>query len=139
MDELIKQLTDKLGVDSSIADAATGKAMAMIKEHAGGELFSKISSAIPGASEAADAGAQPAEESGGGGLLGSLAGIASQAIGGSAGDALGMASSLGDAGLQADQMGGFAETVINFLKEEVGDEIVEQLLEKVPMLKGLIG
>ena len=141
MEELIKQLTDKLGVDSSIASAATGKAMAMIKDQAGGDLFSQISGAIPGAEEAAQAGAEETGEAagGGGGMLGSLASMASSALGGSAGDALGMASKLSDAGLEASQMGGFAETIIAFLKDKVGDEILDQILAKVPMLKGLIG
>lgn len=140
MDELIAQLTSKLGIDESVASAATGKAMAMVKEHAGDDLFSKISSAVPGADNIAAEGAAPAEEAeGGGGMLGALAGMASSALGGSAGEAMGLASSLGDAGLEAGQVGGFASTLMDFLKDKVGDEVLEQILAKVPMLKSLMG
>ncbi|MFK8113775.1 MAG: DUF2780 domain-containing protein [Rubripirellula sp.] len=139
MDELIKQLTAKLGIDESVANAATGKAMALVKEHAGEDLFSKISSAIPGAGEVADQGAaEPAGEEGGG-MLGGLMGMASSALGGSAGEALGIGKDLSSAGLEASQIGGFASMVVEFLKEKVGDEVMEQILAKVPMLKSLMG
>lgn len=140
MDELIKQLTAKLGIDESVANAATGKAMALVKEHAGEDLFGKISSAIPGASDAAEqAAAAPAEDAGGGGMLGGLMGMASSALGGSAGDALGLGADLSSAGLETDQVGGFATMVVEFIKEKVGGEVMEQILEKVPMLKSLMG
>ena len=136
MEELIQQLTSKLGIDPSVANAATQKAMAMVKEHAGEDLFAKISSAIPGAGDAADAGATPADD--GGGMLGAIAGMASNALGGSAGEALELGSELNSAGLEAGQFGDFASTIIDFLKDKLGDEVLEQILEKVPMLKGLI-
>ncbi len=141
MDELIQQLVDKLGIDASTANAATGKAMALVKQHAGDDLFSKITSAIPGAGEAADSAAdQPSQQAeGGGGLLGSIAGMASSVLGGSAGDAAGLASALGSTGLKADQIGGFLTTVIDFLNDKVGKETVDQILAKVPMLKSLVG
>ena len=140
MDELIKQLTDKLGIDASVASNATNQAMAMVKQQAGDDLFSKITSAIPGASEAADAGsaAEASEDQGGGGLLGSISSMASGMLGGSAGGAMGLASVLGSSGLGADKIGGFATTIIAFLKDKLGDETVDQILEKVPMLKSLV-
>lgn len=139
MDELIQQLTSKLGIDASVATAATNKAMALVKEHAGDDLFDKISAAVPGASEAvSQAAAAPAADDGGG-MLGKLAGMASSALGGSAGGGLEIGAALSAAGLETDQLGGFLTTVIDFLKDKVGDEVVDQILSKVPMLKTLIG
>lgn len=140
MDELIAQLTQKLGIDESVAGAATGKAMAMVKEHAGDDLFGQLSSMIPGASEAATAGAEEAPPSeGGGGMLGKLAGMASGALGGSAGGGLELGAALSSAGLESDQIGGFAKMVIDFIRDKAGDEILDQILAKFPMLKALIG
>ena len=141
MDELIQQLTSKFGIDASVATAATGKAMAMVKEYAGDDLFDKVSAAVPGVSEAAQQAAEaPAEAAGdGGGLLGKLAGMASSALGGSAGSGLELGAMLSSAGLQTDQISGFAATIVDFLKEKVGDDVVDQILSKVPMLKSLIG
>lgn len=141
MDELIQQLVDRLGIDADTAQGATGKAMALIKENAGDDLFAKISAAIPGISEAAEAGqagSEPATE-GGGGLLGSISSMASSVLGGSAGDTVGLASMLSSSGLKGDQIGGFVTTIVEFLKDKLGDEMVDQLLAKVPMLKTLVG
>lgn len=140
MDELIQQLTAKLGIDESVAKAATGKAMAMVKENVGEDLFGKIASAVPGAGDVAEAGAStPTPSEGGGGMLGSLASMASSALGGSAGSGLELGAALGDAGLPTDQMGSFVKMVIDFLKDKVGDEVMEQVLAKFPMLKTLVG
>lgn len=141
MDELIQQLTNKLGIDASVATAATGKAMALVKEHAGDDLFEKISAAIPGASESAQQGAaEPvaAAENSGGGMLGKLAGMASSALGSSAGGGLEIGAALGAAGLPTNQMGDFVTTLVAFLKDKLGDEVTEQILGKFPMLKSLL-
>lgn len=140
MDELIQQLKSKLGIDASVAKGATEKAMAMVKEHVGDDIFSKISCAIPGASDAASQGAAPAAEaSGGGGMLGKLAGMASSALGGSAGGGLELASSLTSAGVGTDKLGCFVSMLIEFIKEKAGKEVMDQVLAKFPMLKTLIG
>lgn len=142
MDELIQQLTSRLGIDASVASAAAGKAMAMVKEHAGDELFEKISAAIPGATESAAQGAaQPAAATAesGGGMFGKLAGMASSALGSSAGGGLEMGAALTAAGLSTDKMGDFVSTLVAFLKDKVGDDVTEQILGKFPMLKSLLG
>lgn len=142
MEDLIKQITSQLGIDESVATGATQKAMAMVKEHAGDDLFGKISSAIPGAADAASAGAQEAAggaAEAGGGMFGKLAGMASSALGGSAGGGLELASSLSSAGVDSDKMGGFVTMVVGYLKENVGDEVMDQVLAKFPMLKSLLG
>ncbi len=137
MDELIQQLTTQLGIDPAVAKNATGKAMAMLKQHAGDDLFNKISGAIPGASEAAAGGHDEAPDIGGG-MLGKLAGMASAALGSSAGSGLELASSLTSAGVGTDQLGGFVQMIVNFLKDKVGKEVVDQILAKFPMLKALL-
>ncbi|TWT76229.1 hypothetical protein CA13_67210 [Planctomycetes bacterium CA13] len=138
MDELIQKLTAQLGIDAGIANKATGQAMAMIKDKVGGDLFSQISGAIPGAENAAAASAETASEPASG-LMGALSGLASKTLGGSAGEAMELGSSLKSAGLKPEQMGGFASTLLEFLKDKLGDDVLDQILSKVPMLKSLIG
>ncbi len=138
MDELIQQLTSRLGIDASVAKTATAKAMAMVREHVGDDLFSKISAAIPGAHESAVEGAAaPAGDSGG--MLGKLIGMASTALGSEAGGGLELAASLTGAGVDKDKIGGFLELVIAYIKEKAGAEVVDQVLAKFPMLKTLLG
>lgn len=137
MDELIAQLTQKLGIDAGVAQTAANKAMAMVKEHAGDDLFNQISSAVPGADQAAAA--EPADAAAGGGMFGKLASMASSAIGGDAGSGLEMASALTSSGLKTDQVGGFVQMLVTFLKEKAGDAVMDQVMAKFPMLKSLIG
>ena len=140
MDELIQQLTNKLGIDPSVAKSATGKAMAMVKELAGDDLFKKISGAIPGANAAAEDSAEDtSSDAGGGGMFGKLASLASSALGEKAGSGLGLAASLANSGIDKDKIAGFMEMIISFIKEKAGKEVVDQLLAKIPMLKTLIG
>lgn len=141
MDELIQLITKQLGIDSSIANAGVSKTMAMLKENAGDDLFGKIAGAIPGASEAAQSGADTASGAvaGGGGMLGKLAGMASAALGGKAGGGLEMASALASTGIDSEKLGPFVKMVFEFLKEKLGDEMVDEILSKVPMLKTLLG
>lgn len=140
MDELIAQLTSKLGIDDSIAKAATGKAMAMVKEHAGDDLFGQIADKVPGAADMAQQGVSSSGGSAsGGGMLGKLAGMASSALGGSAGGGIELGAALSETGLKTDQMGGFVSMIVDFLKEKAGDQVMDQVLAKFPMLKSLLG
>ena len=140
MDELIKRITSQLGIDESVATGATQKAMAMVKEHAGDDLFSKISSAIPGAADAASAGSEGAAggADAGGGLLGKLADMASSTLSGSAGSSLDLAATLRNAGVDSNKVVDLMSMIIGYLKENVGDETMDQILAKFPMLKALL-
>ncbi|TWU42530.1 DUF2780 domain-containing protein [Novipirellula artificiosorum] len=137
MDDLIQKLSAQLGIDADTANAATGQAMAMLKNKVGGDLFEKISGAIPGAENAAAAATEKANESDAG-VMGALSGMASKVFGSSAGEAMELDATLKSAGLSADQMGGFANTVIEYLKDKLGDDVLNQILAKAPMLKNLL-
>jgi len=138
MDELIQQLTAKLGIDASVAQSASNKAFSVIRERAGEDLFSSIASAIPNAEAAAEAGAAEPVAAGGG-MLGKLAAAASGALGGSAGGAVEFGAALSSTGLDTSQFGAFAETILDFIKDKAGESVVGKLLDEVPMLKSLIG
>jgi hypothetical protein len=135
MDELIKQLTARIGVDSGTANQAVASVMSLLKKEGGDELFAKIAAAIPGANAAADSTPDPTTMGGGGGLLGSVMGM----LGGSAGKGVALAAALKALGIGEDKLPEFASTVINFIKEKVGPDVVQQVLEKFPMLKQLVG
>ncbi|MEM6776597.1 MAG: DUF2780 domain-containing protein [Planctomycetota bacterium] len=140
MDELIEQLTSQLGIDSSTAQTGVGKTMAMLKDHAGNDLFGQIAGAVPGleqlVGQAGDDGGDAA--SAGGGMLGKLAGMASSAMGGG-GSGLELGAALSSAGIDAEKLGPFVTMIVTFLKDKVGDEVVEQVLAKFPILKTLLG
>ncbi|MEM6978177.1 MAG: DUF2780 domain-containing protein [Planctomycetota bacterium] len=140
MDELIKQITSQLGIDNETAQSGVGKTMAMLKDQAGDDLFSQISNSVPGIEQLiSKASESPAGDAAGGGMLGKLAGMASSALGGSAGGGLELGSALTSMGIDSSKLGPFVTLIVNFLKENVGDEIMDQILSKFPMLKTLLG
>jgi len=140
MDELIAMLTSKLGIDASTASAGVNTIMSFLKENVGDDLFDQTASSVAGAGDAAAAGEADSDGSpAGGGLLGKLTSMASTALGSQAGGGLEIASSLASSGIDAEKLAPFVSTVVDFLKEKLGDDVVDQVLGKLPMLKTLLG
>ncbi|QDV67532.1 hypothetical protein Poly24_12320 [Rosistilla carotiformis] len=138
MDELIQQLTDRLGIDPSTAQGVAGKAMEIIKANVDESTFKSLASAIPGLDSIIMASATHDSGESGGGLLGKLAGMASGMLGGSAGNALEMGAALTEKGLPTDKLGEFVTMLIGFIKSKAGDDVLDQVFAKFPMLKSLV-
>ncbi len=139
MDELIKLIAGQLGIDASTATSAIGKVMALLKGNVGSDLFGQIAGAIPGAEEAATQAADAPEPPQGGGMLGKLVGMASSMLGGKAGGGLEMASALASTGIDSDKIGPFMSMIFEFLKSKLGDDVFDQIVSKLPMLKSMMG
>ncbi len=135
MDDLIKQLTAQLGIDSNQATQAAGSVMSLLKSEAGDDLFGKVASAIPGALAAAESAKTPTSAGGGAGLVGTVMGM----LGGSAGKGFALAAALKALGIDESKLGSFGQIVVNFIQQKAGNDVVQQLLAKLPALQGLIG
>lgn len=139
MEELIKSVVGELGLDEGVTRNATGSLFGFIKEGMGGD-FSQIADKLPGIDDLIS-GASEASAGGddGGGLLGGIAKAASSVLGGSAGEGLELAAILEKLGLSTDQIGSLVTMVINFIKENVGDEVIDLITDRVPALKPFLG
>ena len=135
MDELIQKLAAQFGIDATAARNAVATILAMLKQEGGDEAFNKIADSIPGAAEAADSAPAPEEAGGAAGLIGSVLGMLGGKSGGQGASLVGALQALG---LNPDQLAGFAKTVLGFIKDKAGQEVVDQLLAKVPVLKSLL-
>lgn len=135
MDELIKQLTSQLGITSTQASDAAGSVMALLKSEAGEDLFGKIAAAIPGAQAAAENTKAPTEAGGGAGLVGTVMGM----LGGSAGKGFALAAALKALGIDESKLGSLAQIVLNFIQQHAGNEVVQQLIAKLPALQSMLG
>ena len=138
MDELIKQLTDRLGIDSATAKGVTGKAMGMIKENVDDSTFSKLSSSLPGLESLIGSANEGETADAGGGMLGNLAGMASKMLGGSAGNSLELGTALAAKGLPMEKIGEFVTMLVQFIKENAGEQVLDQVLARFPMLKSVL-
>lgn len=139
MQDFIKSVSAKLGVDESIARTTTANAMSWLKDNLGGDAFSSVAAKVDGAQTMADTGTSdiPDEGTSGGGLMGSLGGMASGLMGGQ-GEGGGLMGLLGKSGLSMDKIPEFGTMLLNFLKEKCGPQIIEQITSKVPMLKSFV-
>lgn len=137
MDEFISMVTDKLGIGETESRSATGGILKMLKDQLDDSTFGRVLEKIPGADALlGEAEAAPAEESGGGGLLGSLTSMAGGLLGGGKGGAAGIASALVGSGIGMDKVPGFLSTLMEFLKDKLGDEMFGSLASKLPDLFG---
>jgi hypothetical protein len=133
MDELIQQITSRLGTDGATARAAAGSVLGALKDAGDPDDVKSLLDGVPGASDLL---AAAPSGGGGGGGLGGLLGKAASSLGGGAGD---LVSRLGASGLDPSKTGSLVTMVIGFLKEKVGGDLIGRLLAKAPGLGKLLG
>ena len=124
--ELIKLLTENLGVSSSQAEGGTGLLLDLAKKQLGGDDFGKILNVIPNADSLMK---NVPQASGLGGMLGGLGGM----LGGKAGNLGNLAALAGGFSkldMDSDMIQKFVPVVMSYLKEQGGSEL-EGLLKKV--------
>jgi hypothetical protein len=120
MADLVSQLAEKSGVSSDMARKGLGAVLSFLKGKIPEETFAKVSSAVPGASQAMDS--AETEKPAGGGLVGAITGAAGKIFGGA-----GLAGKLSQLGFSADQIPPFLQNVIAFLKDKIPGDTMKQL------------
>ena len=123
--DLINMLTSQLGVKEDQAAGGAGLIFNLAKEKLGGD-FSQITDSIPAVSGLMD----KAPETGGGGLMGAIGGIASSLGADSFGNLASLAGGFSKLDLDAGMVTKFAPIVLDFVKDQAGDGVMG-LLSKV--------
>lgn len=122
--ELVQQLVSNLGVQEDQAKGGAGLILKLAQDKLGGGEFSQIAGVIPGAD--ALLGAAP-EQSGGGGMMGALGGMAAGMMGGEQGSALGslmsLAGGFSQLGMNGDMVTKFFPIILNFVQQKGGAEV----------------
>ena len=136
----VQQAAQSLSIDESVSRSATGGLLEMVQQRAGDDLFSQVADKIPGVGAlASEAHSLLGGGSGAGGMLGGLASKAAGALGGNAGAALSAMALLKQTGLDSDQGTKIAMMLFEFIKNNVGPELTDQLLDKAPELRKYLG
>lgn len=130
MEEFIKSVTGKLGIDAATAQGAVSSLLGLIKKQGDPAAVNDLFAKLPGASALAKGGG-----GGGGGILGKVGGMLGGALGGGAG-ALG---DLAKSGLSPDKIPTFVKTFIDWVKQKVGPDIVNKVVASIPALKSIVG
>jgi hypothetical protein len=124
--ELIKMLTDQLGISDEQAQGGAGLLFKMAREKLGVGEYEQVSAHLP----EVDALADRASESG---FLGStLGGLAASLSGGksNAGHLAGLVGAFAEQGLDADMLGKFVPIILSFVKNKEG-AVARDILSKV--------
>ena len=136
MPDIVDSLAEKLGIPAETAHKGAAALLRFLKTELGDQTFSKLESSVPGASGLADR-AEPPPESPQGGLLGTIAAMASKILGGESGGAAKLLESLGALGLQPQQVESFVAHAITFIKQHIPPDLLEKIMASVPALAGL--
>jgi len=131
MEEFIKSVTGKFGIDPSTATRAVGSLLGMIKREGDPEAVSQMFAKLPGAEKMADTTDAGSE----GIVLGKIGGMLGGVLGGK-GETLG---GLAASGLTPDKIPDFVKTFIDWVKEKVGPGLVNKVVSSVPALKSILG
>lgn len=141
IDQLIQQVTSKLGISDDMATKGVGMLMGFFKSKGDSGAVSEIFSKIPGAADLAsqfegELGGEA--KSGGGGLLGGLMSKLGGKMGGQMGGAMEAMDAFKKTGLSMDQAKDMLPVAKDFLEENVGQDAVGKVFDSIPALKGLL-
>lgn len=121
--ELIKQLSEQLGVSQDQAQGGAGLLFQLAKDKLGTDDFSQIAQQVPGVDSLV-------ELAPGSGMLGSaIKGLASNLGGSNAslGDLAGLAGGFSKLGLDSGMIGKFIPVILSFVHEKGGDTVKGKL------------
>ncbi len=121
MEDLIARVAAAAGVETEIAKKSVEMILAFVRKEGPEAEVDALFAAVPGATEAADAG------SNGGGALNGL-------IGAMGGGVMALAGRLTSLGLGMSEMQTIGREVFAYVREKAGDELVGQVAAAIPGL-----
>lgn len=122
IDELITRVTAAAGIDEALARKAVGMMLAFLKKEGPAAEVGQLFAAVPGAEALA------AEQTGGGGLMGSVMGMMP------GGGVMALGSQLMGAGLGMGQIQSVSKTVFAYGKEKAGEDTMGGIVGAIPGL-----
>ncbi len=128
MNELVTQISEKVGIDPALAEKAVGLMLNFLQTEGDSEAVSRMIAAIPGGADLVSG-----ATGGGGGLLG---GIMSAL--GAGGGVMALGQQLMSQGLGMGEITSLAKETIATAKQYAGDEVVDQVVASVPGLSQFV-
>jgi hypothetical protein len=139
MDQIIKSLSQSLGLPEPAVRAGVGILLNFIKQKSatsGGAQFNSLIALLPGASDL-----MSSAPSAGGDATGGLGGLLAKAgglLGGNLGDAAAAMGALQGAGIPMDKAGDLASGFFNEAKGVAGDDAVNAVLKNLPAIASML-
>jgi hypothetical protein len=123
MDELIARISAAAGIDAGLATKAVGMILNFLKKEGPAAEVGELVAALPGAE------AVMAANTGGGGLMGGLAGMMP-----GGGGVMGLGASLMGAGLSMGQVQSVSREMFAFGREKAGEDAMGAIVGAIPGL-----
>ncbi len=123
MEELIARITAAAGIDAALATKAIGMILNFLKKEGPPAEVEQLVGALPGAE------AVMAANTGGGGLMGGLAGMMP-----GGGGVMGLGASLMGAGLSMGQVQSVSKEMFAFGREKAGEDAMGAIVGAIPGL-----
>ena len=132
MQALITQIAKQMGIDEALAQKGISIVLSLVQSQGDGNLVAQLFDKMPGASDLASAGSSALNSGSGrgGGLMGMVGGM----LGGGAGEIMSAVSQLQSDGLETSQIKELSGQVLDYAKQEGGDDLVGQITASIPGL-----
>ena len=140
MDQIIKTLSQNLGLPESAIRAGVGILLNFVKQKSaasGNAQFTALLGLLPGASELMTSTPAAGSGAGGGGALGGLLSAAGSLLGGNLGEAAQAANALQSAGIPLDKAAPLASGFFDQAKSVAGDDAVNAVLKNLPAIASM--
>lgn len=133
MADIVSTLSSQTGIDGEMVKKGLGALLTFLQKSLPPDLFGKLQTALPGASEMLSA-HEAAPGGTGSGLLGMVSGLAGKLFGGNAGDGAHLLANLSHVGLSAEQIEKFLPLAFEQLKAFLPADLLEKVKAALPIL-----
>jgi hypothetical protein len=133
----VDSIAVKANVDPEAAETAVGTILSVIQQEGNSTEVAELFKQLPGASELAQKHAVVVGS--GGGILGSLSGVADKVIGGDAGILVAALAQIEATNLTTQQIKNIGTALLAYIKENANPDLVKQIVDAIPALRDQFG
>jgi len=128
----VDAIAAKASIDPEVAETAVGTILSVIQQEGDASKVGQLFQQLPGAAELAEKHAVLAGS--GGGLLGTLSGVADKVVGGGAGILVAALAQLEATNLSAQQIKNIGTALLAYIKENANSDLVKEIVDAIPGL-----
>jgi len=129
----VDQIAAKANLSPDAAETAVGTILFVIQKEGNATKVGQLFQQLPGAADLAQKHAVVAGS--GGGILGTLGGVADKVVGGEAGILLAALAQIEATNLSVSQIKDIGTALLAYFKENANPELVTQIVEAIPSLR----
>ena len=135
MDDILRELSSRLGIPLDQAQSGAGAVLDFIRENASQIDFQQLLKSVPEAAAWLGNAPVSGDAAGGGGFLGQMAGL----IGGLGGSAAGILTALSRSGLSPEAAARFVPELLGLLQGKAGGDLIGRLAGSIPFVGEFLG